>query len=157
MFNQLKSIMLTGIIVVLVTFGSRSLWAQNMLTIQPVFKEAGIAAIYEINFTVSQAIPADAQFVIHFPTEFDLTKVNMAGSATINGGFITKVQGSDVTLTRSGLGDVVTAGQPVKLQFATVKNPDRSADYSVTVEIISGTNTRILEVENQVQIVSKEK
>ncbi len=129
-------------------------------TIEVIAKHPEISksAIYQINFVVSKVIPSKAILRVLFPAGFDLSDLVIAGSTTINGGFILTVDGQVVTMKRSGLGREIPANEKVDIKFAIVKNPDQPADnYSITVEILSEDNKTIIKEEKKQKILpSKE-
>ena len=49
--------------------------------------EAESRSVYQINFDISQVISPKAIIRITFPEQFDLSKLLVVGSNTINGGF----------------------------------------------------------------------
>lgn len=155
MFNRLLSNTLATAIFVMATILYTPAIAQEQITISPLFREPGVNSIYEIKFTPTKAIPADAQFKVIFPEGFDLTKVKIAGSSTINGGFKTSVKDSVVLIERSGLGNIVAAGENVDLQFTTVKNPVTDKNYTITVEIQEKDGRLISKKLNTVNIRQK--
>lgn len=127
-------------------------FAQDNISVIPLFEQAHANAIYEVKFTTSQALSPNVKFLITFPGNFDLSKVNMAGSETMNGGFKTTVEDSTVLIERSGLGRMINAGEAVQLQFATVRNPGVVSDYVVKVEVLSDSDNRITQNESTVKI-----
>lgn len=157
MFNQLKSHILTIVVFLTFAIGISSLLAQNNVVIKPIFPDVESSTIYEVKFTASVEIAAKAMFKLTFPASFDLSKVRMAGSETINGGFSVKLDKKKVLITRSGLGRVVKTGEAVKFQFATVKNPEKADNYEIRFEVVSGTGEPVLQQRSQVKIVSRRK
>ena len=125
-------------------------------TIEVVAKHPEISksAIYQINFIVSKPIPPKAIIRVSFPAGFDLSDLMIAGSTTINGGFILTVDGQVVTMKRSGLGREIPANEKVDIKFAIVKNPDQPADnYSIPVEILDEDNKTIVKEEKKQKIL----
>jgi|GEM_PF-1938200 len=155
MFNQLKSNILTFVVFSLLILLMNNLQAQESIGIKPIFPEVEAASIYEINFTPTKALPPDARFMITFPKAFDLSKVNMAGSPSINGGFRTQVEDSTVIITRSGLGRTIEVGEKVQLHFATVRNPKVMSDYRVKVEILTNEKVLLTQQLDTVKIMNK--
>jgi len=126
--------------------------AQENLTVTPIFNTTFINSAYEVKFTTSQALLPNAKFLVTFPGNFDLSKVNMAGSQTINGGFTTTVKDSTILITRSGLGRTILAGEAVQFQFATIRNPGIARDFPVRVEIFADSTNRVAQKESAVKI-----
>jgi len=126
--------------------------AQENLTVTPIFNTTFINSAYEVKFTTSQALLPNAKFLVTFPGNFDLSKVNMAGSQTINGGFTTTVKDSTILITRSGLGRVIKTGESVEFQFATIRNPGIARDFPVRVEIFADSTNRVAQKESAVKI-----
>lgn len=118
--------------------------ASDTLRVRAIQPEASAISIYEVSFTLSQPLPADGSLILTFPQPFDLSRVVMAGSSTINGGFHVAVEGQRVILKRSGLGRVIPANTKVDVKFANVKNPlEAREDYAVRVEVLNGRQERI--------------
>lgn len=112
-------------------------WAAiDSLSVNPIDPEAGELSIYQVSFVLSDTLPSDAVIMITFPGDFDLPRVKLAGSSTINGGFKVSVDGQRVVLKRSGLGRPIPPGERVDVKFANVINPVREGEYVITVEIL---------------------
>jgi len=109
----------------------------DSLSVKPVNPEAEAITIYEvINFVLSDTLPSDAVITVTFPDGFDLSRVKLAGSSTINGGFKVSVDGQRVAIKRSGLGRPILPGENVEVKFANVRNPVAEGEYVITVEIL---------------------
>jgi len=118
--------------------------ASDSLRVRAIPPETGAVSIYEVSFSLSQPLPADGSLILTFPQPFDLSRVVMAGSSTINGGFRVSVEGQRVILARSGLGRVIPANEKVDVKFANVKNPPEPRDdYAIRVEVLNGRHERI--------------
>ncbi|RKY90591.1 hypothetical protein DRQ15_07065 [candidate division KSB1 bacterium] len=65
-----------------------------------------------------------------------MSRVKLAGSSTINGGFKVSVDGQRVAIKRSGLGRPILPGENVEVKFANVRNPVAEGEYVITVEIL---------------------
>jgi len=98
----------------------------NSVEVKTLNPEAGAASLYTLNFTLPDTLHPDAVLEIKFPSGFDLTKVNLAGSATINGGFKVSVQGQTIKVSRKGKGGLKYPGDKVDLKFSTVVNSSES-------------------------------
>ncbi|MCI0512396.1 hypothetical protein L0128_04210 [candidate division KSB1 bacterium] len=152
MFNQqLKRNLFLSILVMLPGLWA-GLMAQTAVTIKPLFNQEKAATIYEVKFTVREALAADAEFELIFPGSYNLTKVTLAGSADINGGFQTSVKDSTVTLKRSGLGKIVPTGSVVTLQLATIVNPGKAGEYPVRFQVKSSRGDAAIATAVPVQI-----
>lgn len=108
------------------------LWAQDGLSVKALRALPGKACLYEIAFTTTDELSADAEIRLSFPAGFDLTAFEIAGSISINGGFTWKREGQQVTLRRSGLGAAVPRGQKVKVQLGLIQNP---ADFATAAPV----------------------
>ncbi len=100
--------------------------ANNSVEVKTLNSEAGASSLYTLNFTLSDTLHPKAVLEIKFPAGFDLSKVNLAGSASINGGFKVSVQGQTIKLSRKGKGALKYPGDKVDLKFSTVVNSSRS-------------------------------
>jgi len=108
----------------------------DSLSVKPIDPEAGEVSIYQVSFVLSDTLPSDAVIIVTFPEGFDLSRVKVAGSSTINGGFKVSVDGQRVAIKRSGLGRPIPPGESVDVKFANVINPAREGKYAITVEIL---------------------
>ncbi|RMD89468.1 MAG: hypothetical protein D6813_10630 [Calditrichaeota bacterium] len=134
----MKWVFFTGFVILFLIRPSFAATADSV-KIHPLQPQAESVSIYEISFVTTEELQPKAQIVVIFPAEFDLSKVKIANSFTINGGFNVEVQGNRVVLKRTGQGDTIPAGKKVEVLFANVKNPpDRS--YSVEVGIVNENN-----------------
>jgi hypothetical protein len=118
--------------------------------------QAEARSIYQINFAISKPISPKAIIRVTFPEEFNLSKLLVVGSNTINGGFEMKVDDRIVTIKRSGLGREIKANENVDIKFAIVKNPIRADNnYSVGIEVFNDSNQRIFQKQEMVKILPK--
>jgi len=118
----------------------------DSLSVKPVNPEAEAITIYEVNFVLSDTLPSDAVITVTFPDGFDLSRVKLAGSSTINGGFKVSVEDSVVTITRTGLGREIPPGQKVEIKFGNVKNPTvPKVGYPISTSIWNRSGKRIAE------------
>ncbi|MDZ7331855.1 MAG: hypothetical protein ONB13_07850 [candidate division KSB1 bacterium] len=143
------------LLIVLLTITSGS-WAALADSVKIIAKHPEIrnSSIYQVNFVLDKAIPAQAAFRIVFPIGFDLSDLMIAGSSTINGGFVLQVEGQTVTIKRSGLGKEIPPNQPVDVKFAIVKNPPQPADdYEIHVELLDESEKPILKTTTKHKIV----
>ena len=78
----------------------------------------------------------------------------IAGSTTINGGFVINVDQQVVTMRRSGLGREIPANEKVDIKFAIVKNPKQASDnYDIKVEILGEDGKSILKEDKKQKII----
>ena len=118
---------------------AQNLFAIENLVIQPVQKTVSRVSIYRIEFTTTEAMAKDAEFVLTFPSDFNLSKVILASSKTINGGFKVTRNNSKVIVSRSGLGDEIPTGKKVEILLGNILNPGSAGNgYNVTIEINNG-------------------
>ena len=108
----------------------------DSLSVKPVNPEAEAITIYEVSFVLSDTLSSDAVIMVTFPDGFDLSRVKLAGSSTINGGFKVSVDGQRAAIKRSGLGRPILPGENVEVKFANVRNPVAEGEYVITVEIL---------------------
>ncbi len=149
-----KSIFMKLLIIFIFVFNGMGA-AQDVLEIKPTFEQVKALTIYEVKLKCSQPLPADAKFQFTFPAAMDLSKVRMAGSATINGGFKTQAKDNQVIIKRSGLGDTIPAHTPVDLMFTSVINPEEAGNFVIKGEIQTSDGKLLLN--KQVTITIKEK
>ncbi len=125
-------------------------------TVEVIAKNPEISksSVYQINFVVSKPIPPRAIIRVTFPDEYDLSDLMIAGSTTMNGGFVLKVDQQVATMRRSGLGREIPANEKVDIKFAIVKNPKQPADdYNIKVEILGEDEKSILKEDKKQKII----
>lgn len=123
------------LICVFSTATSRSI-AQNALTITPLNSSAGATSIYNLDFILPDSLPPQGAISIVFPDEFDLSKVNIAASSIIKGGFSTFVVNQEVIIVRKGEGNLLKSGKRVDIKLSAVTNPKMNAsDYTLKLFI----------------------
>ena len=105
----------------------------NSVEVKTLNSEAGAASLYTLNFTLPDTLRPNAVLEVKFPPGFDLTKVNLAGSASINGGFKVSVQGQTIKVSRKGKGSLKYPGDKVDLKFSTVVNSSKSDDKHLVI------------------------
>jgi hypothetical protein len=149
-----KSILIKLLLIFIFVFYGMGV-TQEVLEIKPTFDQVKALTIYEVKFTSSQSLPADAKFQFTFPAGIDLSKVRIAGSATINGGFKTQVKDSQVIIERSGLGDIIPPNTPVDLMFTSVINPDQAGNFVIKGEIIASDGKILFTKQGPVTIREK--
>ena len=131
-FGKFNTVKLTKTIVaisfcVFQSAATQGLFAQsavnNSVVVKTLNSVAGAASLYTLNFTLSDTLHPNAVVEVKFPPGFDLSKVNLAGSASINGGFKVSVQGQTIKVSRKGKGTLKYPGDKVDVIFSIVKNP----------------------------------
>lgn len=111
--------------------------AQDAMTIKALRAAPRQASIYDVSFSTSEVLAADAEIRLTFPTSYDLGGLEIAGSTAINGGLSLTRDGQRVTIRRSGLGTAVPQGQKVSLQLGLIKNPSTFANAEqVRIEVL---------------------
>jgi hypothetical protein len=130
--------------------------SRDSLAVQALRAEPGKASIYKITFVTTDTLAADAEIVVTFPPAFDLSKLEIAGSSDINGGFKLERKDREVRLRRSGLGDKVPPGKKVSVQLGMVVNPASLAGlHEVGVQLRYSKQTSSIISKNQsVQFIS---
>lgn len=154
----IKYIFLFILLIMMLTFLISSAMALPADSIEVIAKhpESAANSIYQVKFSVSKPIPANAMFRVTFPPEFDLSDLLIAGSTTINGGFEIAVDKQVVVMKRSGLGKEVPANQSADLKFAIVRNPGKPADdYKILIEILDGGEKSIFKAEKNQKILPR--
>jgi hypothetical protein len=103
--------------------------------LQALRAEANQPSVYEITITSPQVLEADAEFVLEFPADFDLTVLMVAGSPDMTGGFTLTREEQRVRVQRSGVGVRVAANTPVRLRLGAIINPGKlESDYQISVQ-----------------------
>lgn len=113
--------LLLGFIFLLI---SGNVIAQSDARLIALNPQAGASSIYQFSFITADTMHSEAVFEIVFPGTIDISRVKIAGSSTINGGFSVSVSTDTVIVNRSGNGKAIEPGQSVSIEIATVKNPD---------------------------------
>lgn len=108
----------------------------DSVSIQPKDSASGASSIYTLTFSLDESLTSDAVFELSFPADFDLSKVLLAGSNTINGGFKTEIEDNILRLSRKGQGDLMPGGVSYDISFANVHNP-AAGNYQVSIRIIN--------------------
>jgi len=130
--------------------------AKDSVTVEIKNAQAEARSICQVNFRISKSISPQATIRVTFPSEFDLSKLLVAGSNTINGGFEMTVDNKVAIIKRSGLGREIQANEKVDVKFAIVKNPIRGDDnYSVQVEVFDDNNNSIIQKKDTIKIMPK--
>lgn len=135
--SRLRKIILAITFCLLQIVTTQEIFAQsqgsNSVEIKSLNSEAGAASLYTLNFTLSDTLHANAVFEVKFPTGFDLSKVNLAGSDSINGGFNVSVQGQTIKVSRKGKGSIKYLGDKVDLKFSTIVNSSNSDNQHLII------------------------
>lgn len=134
-----------------------AIWAQEALSVKALRALPRQVSLYEIAFTTTEVLGADAEIRVSFPATYDLNAFEIAGSTSINGGFTWQRQGQLVTLRRSGIGTPVPRGQKVSVQLGLINNPPIfAAAEPVRVEILhSKKDTTAKVLTNRVEFQSR--
>lgn len=112
---------------------------RDSLAVHALRAEPGKPSLYELRFVTTDTLARDAEIVVTFPREFDLSQLEIAGSSQINGGFKLERKGQEVHLRRSGLGEKIPPGRRVSLQLGLIVNPaDFSVSHQLTVQLPAG-------------------
>jgi|GEM_PF-3747804 hypothetical protein len=109
------------------------LWAQQPVpaTLEPLVNKAGSGTLFTFEIQAPVPVPGNAVFELTFPAGFDLSRVTLAGSSVMKGGFRVDVAGQTVRIRRTGEGPAVAAGRRIDLKFSLVKNPPAGGTYTV--------------------------
>ena len=102
---------------------ARAQTAAPSLQLRALQAEAAQPSVYELTFTPQETISPEAEFVLEFPPGFDLSRVKIASSDEMKGGFTVTVAQRKVFLNRTGLGPSIAPGTPVKLSVGVIVNP----------------------------------
>jgi hypothetical protein len=131
--------------------------SSDSVAVKALNPEAGAASLYALNFTLADSLYPDAEFEVTFPAGFDVSKVTIAGSKAINGGFAVKVEGQKVRVTRKGEGAVKLPGEKVDVMFAVVTNPaNPETSHKINVAIKKSQEAaRVKELNGSILITSK--
>src|SRR5262245_10993691 len=101
-----KSLVFRVLIVNSLFITSASSFAQTptvpTFRLQALHAEANQPSVYEVTITSPQVLEADAEFVLEFPADFDLTTLMVAGSPDLTGGFTLAREEQRVRVQRSG-------------------------------------------------------
>ncbi len=100
--------------------------SRDHVDVRPLSSTAGAATLYRFDFTLQDTLRPDGVIEVVFPEGFDLSRVVVAGSQSINGGFRVEVKGQTVVLRRQGRGAARRPGEKVDVMLATVRNPGRA-------------------------------
>ncbi|MDZ7359596.1 MAG: hypothetical protein ONB46_02560 [candidate division KSB1 bacterium] len=109
---------------------------RDSLAVKALRAEAGKPSLYEVSFVTMDTLAPNAAIAMTFPTAFDLSQLEIAGSSTINGGFTLERKGQEVLIRRSGLGAKIPPGKKVSIQLGLIVNPaNLSASHQVRVQL----------------------
>lgn len=129
-----RMLALWGLLLVYSPFASSQTTAPGM-HLRARHAEASKPSVYELTFTAQETITPEAEFVLEFPPDFDLSRVKIASSDEMKGGFTVTVAQRKVFLKRTGLGPSIAPGTPVKLSVGVIVNPkDLSAPQRAGVQ-----------------------
>lgn len=143
----------------LLLFAPSLLLAQaDSLRVTALNPVAGEASLYTLEFTLSDTLHQDAEFEVTFPAGFDLSRVTIAGSKAVNGGFSVEVDGQTVLVKRKGRGAVKLPGERVDVMFSTVTNPGTpQTEQEIRVDIRSKSTSNTFKEFNGTIAITEEK
>ncbi|HDL18461.1 MAG TPA: hypothetical protein ENH29_05355, partial [Bacteroidetes bacterium] len=112
--------------------------AIDSLIVRPLSSKVNANTLYKITFVSPVMVPTDAQFILRFPDQFDLSQLNLAGSSKIDGGFLLIKKGQQIVVKRRGEGNIIDPGKALDLLLSVVKNPGKkSTDYQLQFQILN--------------------
>ncbi|MFQ5864705.1 MAG: hypothetical protein ACE5IW_05690 [bacterium] len=130
---------------------------QDSVKVIPLNPVVGAISIYQISFVTSDTLFPHGQIFVTFPENFDLSRVKIANSININGGFKVSVNGNKLVLSRTGLGRSIMPNERVEVKFANIKNPSES-DKQFTVEVeFQNKSDQQIQRKEKVRVVLKAK
>jgi hypothetical protein len=104
--------------------------------LQALRAEANQPSVYEVTITTAQVLEADAEFILEFPQDFDLTMLMVAGSPDMTGGFTLTREEQRVRVQRTDAGVRVAADSPVRLRLGAIMNPGKlEGDYQISIQV----------------------
>ena len=125
--------------VLLLLFATNATFAQEF-KMKALAAEFAKPSVYEIALTTASALEPDAEFVLDFPAEFDLSQLQIAGSPDMTGGFTLTRDKQKVMVKRSGFGQRVASGTAVRLRLGAIINPKNFESSSeVTLQVRAST------------------
>jgi hypothetical protein len=108
-----------------------TLQAQSM-QITTALYHPRIATIYDFVISINEEVPSKSQILLIFPSQFDLSKVSVADSRTLDGGLEVSVKQDTVEIKRSGRGKNIDANTPIDLKIGLIVNPaDMQEEYLI--------------------------
>jgi len=132
--------------------------SRDSLAVKALRAAPGKASLYEVSFVTMDSLAANATIVISFPKAFDLSRLEIAGSSTINGGFTLARNGQDVQVRRTGLGAKISPGKKVSIQLGLIGNPTSfSASHQVRVQLPATRNAAATTKNMDVQFITSVK
>ncbi len=114
-------------------FSVKSVLSQQLVSVHATQLEPRKEAGYKFVIETSAPVTKNASFDIIFPKVFLLNNLIMSGSTTMNGGLIVNVKNDTVRVSRSGLGDEVSAGQIDIFVASVINAADMGPDYDFEV------------------------
>jgi len=127
---------------------------RDSLAVKALRAEAGKPSLYEVSFVTTDSLARNAAIVVTFPREFDLSQLEIAGSSTINGGFMLERKGQEVRLHRTGLGKTIPPGKKVSIQLGLIINPANiSASHQVRVQLPTAPSAAATIKNKEVQFI----
>jgi len=133
--SAVRSVLLRSMLILPVSVFAQSS-AATQFRLQALRAEANQPSVYEVTITSPQILEADAEFVLEFSAEFDLTTLMVAGSPDMTGGFMLTREAQRVRAQRTGAGVRVAANTPVRLRLGAILNPGKlEGDYQIHVQV----------------------
>lgn len=127
--------------------------AHDSLAIRALSPEPGRRCLYEITFTTSDTLSTRADLTLTFPAAFDLSALEIAGSAAIDGGLTLEKDRQRVTIRRTGRGTAIGPGQRIRLKMGLFQNPANiRTPYTIQAELRSRASQNKLSFKKTVRI-----
>lgn len=111
-------------------------------------------SLYKIEFTLADTLHADAVMILTFPSDFNLSELEIIGSTTINGGLSMTVDEQTVHVERKVLGDPVVPGKKVDFKIGLIR-PSGSLNTTgiIDVQIIPSLRKNIkLSIKTEIEL-----
>ena len=128
----------------------------DSVSIAPLNPKVGTYTLYQVSFVYQDSISANDRFSLVFPEAFDLSRVTLAGSKSMNGGFTVSVRDSVLEIRRNGEGRIISPGEQVDLLFSVVKNPLNAANnYIIQFRVLDNLGNALSSKQvNPIEIVN---
>ncbi|MDZ7337566.1 MAG: hypothetical protein ONB30_03415 [candidate division KSB1 bacterium] len=115
-----KSLLYCGVLLIC---GFGAVQAQSRESLALVSGRPGGMCVYELRFVTPDTLLPEAALELVLPRPFDVSRVQLASSDVIKGGFAVHVSADTVRIVRSGRGPTVEPGVAVDLKVAAVDAP----------------------------------
>ncbi len=148
--NIIKGVLVSATIGALVLGAAvDALYSQEKLTATAVNPLTNASSLYRIQFKSPVPLEVGAGFVLTFSGGFDLSRVNIAASSTILGGFTVRQNGQKLLVLRKARGPRLPAGKSVDLWISAVKNASSIGASRITLETYSDKKNAIARFESK--------